>query len=163
MLIMWFWTWAKGLEDEFDGANRRNLSHFIMLDTVGHEKEISSPVIPFRSSHTVSASQEITFVDDQVATEEDLENEKLGLYLLSDTKEKRLLPRVETAAVFHKLSAGKGVPHAFYGQSYSVQGVTQSTHQTGDFSLLASVASASSSCCKHAILQKWISTHVRSL
>ncbi|CAE6398379.1 unnamed protein product [Rhizoctonia solani] len=113
MSIMWFWTWAKGLEDEFDGANRRNLRHFIMLDSVGSDEKVSSAVVPAHS-HISTMNQEITFVDEQLATEEELENEKLGLYLLADSKERRLLPRVETAAVFHKLSAGKGVPHAFY-------------------------------------------------
>ncbi|KAF8604432.1 potassium transporter [Ceratobasidium sp. AG-I] len=113
MLIMWFWTWAKGLEDAFDGANRRNLRHFIMLDSI-NPNEKPSPAIVQGHSNTNTQNQEITFVDDQVATEEELEDEKLGLYLLSDSKEKRPLPRVETTAVFHKLSAGKGVPHAFY-------------------------------------------------
>ncbi|QRV99501.1 high affinity potassium transporter [Ceratobasidium sp. AG-Ba] len=115
MIIMWFWTWAKGLEDEFDGANRRNLRHFIMLDTIDPGTKTPVPnmaTIPVHPSQSIN--QEITFTDDQLATEEDLENEKLGLFLLSDNKERRPLPRVETAAVFHKLSAGKGVPHAFY-------------------------------------------------
>lgn len=111
---MWFWTWAKGLEDAFDGANRRNLRHFIMLDTINPDEKPAPAVVQSPSS-TRSQNQEITFVDDQLATEEELEDEKLGLYLLSDTKERRPLPRVETTAVFHKLSAGKGVPHAFYG------------------------------------------------
>ncbi|KAG8750690.1 hypothetical protein FRC12_012763 [Ceratobasidium sp. 428] len=115
MIIMWFWTWAKGLEDEFDGANRRNLRHFIMLDTVDANEKgapAPTPVLPYEG--TQSKNQEITFVDEQLATQEELEDEKMGLYLLNDTKERRPLPRVETAAVFHKLSAGKGVPHAFY-------------------------------------------------
>ncbi|KAG8743230.1 hypothetical protein FRC10_000231 [Ceratobasidium sp. 414] len=118
MIIMWFWTWAKGLEDEFDGANRRNLRHFIMVDTIDSNEKgpAPAPVIPFEA--TRSKSQEITFVDDQLATQEELEDEKLGLYLLSDTKERRPLPRIETTAVFHKLSAGKGVPHAFYGEIF---------------------------------------------
>ncbi|KAG8720565.1 hypothetical protein FRC08_018842 [Ceratobasidium sp. 394] len=114
MIIMWFWTWAKGLEDEFDGANRRNLRHFIMLDTIDPNEKGPTPAPVLPSDATQSKNQEITFVDDQLATQEELEDEKLGLYLLSDTKERRPLPRVETTAVFHKLSAGKGVPHAFY-------------------------------------------------
>ncbi|KAG9102566.1 hypothetical protein FRC06_001760 [Ceratobasidium sp. 370] len=114
MIIMWFWTWAKGLEDEFDGANRRNLRHFIMLDTIDPNEKGPAPAPVLSYEATQSKNQEITFVDDQLATQEELEDEKLGLYLLSDTKERRPLPRVETTAVFHKLSAGKGVPHAFY-------------------------------------------------
>ncbi|KAJ1300716.1 hypothetical protein OPQ81_002360 [Rhizoctonia solani] len=114
MVIMWFWTWAKGLEDEFDGANRRNLRHFIMLDSVAYDEKVSPPAVTPTYSQTSTANQEITFVDDQLVAEDEVEDEKLGLYLLSDSKERRLLPRVETAAVFHKLSAGRGVPHAFY-------------------------------------------------
>ncbi|GAB1525432.1 hypothetical protein RhiTH_008595 [Rhizoctonia solani] len=113
MAIMWFWTWAKGLEDEFDGANRRNLRHFIMLDSIGPDEKFSPAVIS-TYSQTNTVNEEITSADDQPAMEDDLENEKLGLYLLTDRQDRRLLPRVETAAVFHKLSAGKGVPHAFY-------------------------------------------------
>jgi KUP system potassium uptake protein len=122
MIIMWFWTWAKGLEDEFDGANRRNLRHFIMLDTVDSSEKPAPAILQTDSSpagaqiRSQNQNQEITFVDDQLATEEELEDEKLGLYLLSDTKARRPLPRIETTAVFHKLSAGKGVPHAFYGE-----------------------------------------------
>ncbi|CUA70967.1 High affinity potassium transporter [Schwanniomyces occidentalis] [Rhizoctonia solani] len=113
-ILMWFWTWAKGLEDEFDGANRRNLRHFIILDQVDHDDKFSSSAIIPAHSQTSTVNQEVTFVNDQFAPENELDNEKLGLYLLSDSKERRLLPRVETTAVFHKLSAGKGVPHAFY-------------------------------------------------
>ncbi|KAF8737866.1 potassium transporter, partial [Rhizoctonia solani] len=113
MAIMWFWTWAKGLEDEFDGANRRNLRHFIMLDSIGPDEKFS-PAIISAYSQTNTVNEEITSADDQPAMEDGLENEKLGLYLLADRQDRRLLPRVETAAVFHKLSAGKGVPHAFY-------------------------------------------------
>jgi KUP system potassium uptake protein len=112
---MWFWTWAKGLEDEFDGANRRNLRHFIMLHSVGSEDKIP-PVFVSPYSQISTENQEITFVDEQAAMEDEPENEERGLYLLADSKEKRLLPRVETTAVFHKLSAGRGVPHAFYGE-----------------------------------------------
>ncbi|CAE6360553.1 unnamed protein product [Rhizoctonia solani] len=113
MSIMWFWTWAKGLEDEFDGANRRNLRHFIMLHSVGSEDKIP-PVFVSPYSQISTENHEITFVDEQAAMEDEPENEERGLYLLADSKEKRLLPRVETTAVFHKLSAGRGVPHAFY-------------------------------------------------
>lgn len=127
---MWFWTWAKGLEDEFDGANRRNLRHFIMLDTIRADEKVSPAVVVSPHSQTASANQEITFVDDQVATEEELEDEKLGLYLLSNTKERQFLPRLETTAVFHKLSTGKGVPHAFYGQLWFLSGV-HITHRGG--------------------------------
>ncbi|CAE6535257.1 unnamed protein product [Rhizoctonia solani] len=114
MSIMWFWTWAKGLEDEFDGANRRNLRHFMMLDSVDYDEKVPPAAVIPAHSQNGTMDQDITFVDDQLATGDELENEKLGLYLLLDSKERRLLPRVETAAVFHKLSAGKGVPHAFY-------------------------------------------------
>jgi hypothetical protein len=40
----------------------------------------------------------------------------MDLYLLQDYNQKRHLARLPTFAVFHKLTGGKGVPHAFYGE-----------------------------------------------
>ena len=33
-----FWTWAEGLEDEFDGSNRHTLRHFISTEVQISEK-----------------------------------------------------------------------------------------------------------------------------
>ncbi|KZP18771.1 potassium transporter, partial [Athelia psychrophila] len=121
MLFMLFWTWAKRLEDQFDGANRRNLRHFILNDS-GHQKE------------TLSLSPNVQFAQSDAS---DLDEENEGgpsYYFLSRTtsgdvegkaspmeekaspmEERRELPRIPTCAIFHKLKSGKGVPHTFIG------------------------------------------------
>jgi KUP system potassium uptake protein len=116
---MVFWTWAKGLEDEFDGANRRNLRHFI--SKVISEKPVSPP-----PQHLVSSGG-IEFVEEYLAAAlsdhtppEEPQRVKQTTQLFLDPEEpeeqnKIPLPRMSTMAVFHKLSSGKGVPHTFYG------------------------------------------------
>jgi KUP system potassium uptake protein len=116
---MVFWTWAKGLEDKFDGANRRDLRHFISKVV---SERISSPSaltpIPL-SLQPVDSKQ-----DDIVATKlpessppaEDQEMvETFQMFLNVGGQESVPLTRMSTLAVFHKLSSGKGVPHTFYG------------------------------------------------
>jgi len=116
---MVFWTWAKGLEDGFDGANRRNLRHFI--SKVVSEK-ISSP-----SALTPGplSSRAVDFKEDDITAPklpesdppaEDQEMvETVQLFLDVGGQESVPLTRMSTMAVFHKLSSGKGVPHTFYG------------------------------------------------
>ncbi|EIN06328.1 potassium transporter [Punctularia strigosozonata HHB-11173 SS5] len=115
MVIMVFWTWAKGLEDEFDGTNRRNLRHFIVPGEAG---EIALHV---GNAH---GYQE----DNAIASEEDrgLSPIPHEYYYMADPdkgnsfndfpdEERRQLVRIPTCAIFHKLSSGKGVPHSFVG------------------------------------------------
>ena len=112
MIFMVFWTWAKGLEDKFDGMNRRNLRHFIT-------KEVKEDVKSGNGSPLLSTSRAVEFdvADTQasgVEEKDDQIEQTIQLYL--DTgDEKVLLPRMSTMAIFHKLSSGKGVPHTFYG------------------------------------------------
>lgn len=117
---MVFWTWAKGLEDEFDGANRRNLRHFI--SKVVSEKSTSGAALTQRplASRAVGFEEEDTGVDKAseatpVVTEDQELTETVQLFLDVGGQEKVPLPRMSTMAVFHKLSSGKGVPHTFYG------------------------------------------------
>ncbi|KAJ7643910.1 potassium transporter [Roridomyces roridus] len=94
MIIMCFWTWAKGLEDKFDGANRLNLRHFIHPDI--DEKQ-----------------------EDEEAEEEDVDadiKEKTYHHSLDRLEDgKHPLARLQTCAVFHKITRGSGVPHTFVG------------------------------------------------
>jgi KUP system potassium uptake protein len=114
--FMVFWTWAKGLEDEFDGANRRNLRHFI-------SKVISEKPVPPPPQHLVTSGG-IEFVEEYLAAAlsdhappDEPQDVKQTVQLFLDTEEqdKIPLPRMSTMAIFHKLSSGKGVPHTFYG------------------------------------------------
>ena len=131
---MIFWTWAKGLEDEFDGSNRRNLRHFISTEVQISEERTRAASPSVRSGG--EARDEAVVGEMNVATLEDQFREEVSLFLHRDRpasltqrtttgitiedkngqkEEKLLLARLPTCAIFHKLSAGKGAPHTFYG------------------------------------------------
>ncbi|KAG8886271.1 hypothetical protein FRB98_001368 [Tulasnella sp. 332] len=135
-LFMLFWTWGKasprfmGLEDEFDSMNRRNLRHFIGVEASGDEREKevrkrlnANALQPGRETTalkyvgTSSMAKDIESVDDDDDDEEKELPSQESLYLVhEDDAHPRLpLPRLPTCAVFHKLTAGRGVPHTFYG------------------------------------------------
>ena len=124
---MIFWTWARGLEDDFDGKNRKNPRHFIVSRSSSHkapgvtsenEKDtttfsnageltvsaLPAPVLTHRNTGiTVNGDEESTFANDSLTFIDDTNQEEMDLV------------RLPTCAVFHKLTAGRGVPHAFYG------------------------------------------------
>ncbi|KAG6902524.1 hypothetical protein C0995_015342 [Termitomyces sp. Mi166 len=103
LIIMWSWTWAKALEDNFDGANRQNLRHFIHQGP----KEFSARGDP-----------EIEIEEKDIEIESTVyyylpgirENSALGKVM---DLERRVIQRIPTCAVFHKVAEGKGVPHTF--------------------------------------------------
>jgi len=114
VIFMTFWTWAKGLEDKFDGKNRKNLRHFIMQndDRIqlggGHlsygeastEQDANEPAYG-AALYYLSQPNKNSYPDDI--------SEK---YLVEEKKE---LTRIPSCAVFHKLTPGQGVPHSFVG------------------------------------------------
>ncbi|KAF9468639.1 potassium transporter [Collybia nuda] len=111
MLIMTLWTWAKSLEDAFDGVNRRNLRHFIQQDktsvTIQFPSETDDIVTEVGDDQSV-VGYDPTFYYNTGFTKEsdhgiDVENER------------KKLQRIPTCAVFHKIAQGKGVPHTFVG------------------------------------------------
>ena len=131
---MIFWTWAKGLEDEFDGSNRRNLRHFISTEVQISEKPTRAASPSVRSGG--EAKDEAVVSEINAAALEDQFKEEVSLFLHRDApasliqriptgitiedkkgqkEEKLALARLPTCAIFHKLSAGKGAPHTFYG------------------------------------------------
>ena len=131
---MIFWTWAKGLEDEFDGSNRRNLRHFISTEVQISEKPTRAASPSVRTGD--DTRDEAVISEMNVATLDDQLKEEVSLFLHRDTptslsqritagitiddkksqkEEKLVLARLPTCAIFHKLSAGKGAPHTFYG------------------------------------------------
>ena len=130
--MMIFWTWAKGLEDEFDGSNRRNLRHFISTEVQQISEKPTRAASPYlRSGNGVESEAGPSEVD--VINLEDQIKEEVSLFLHRDTptslsqrtstfeekksqkEEKMALVRLPTCAIFHKTSAGKGAPHTFYG------------------------------------------------
>ncbi|KAE9408952.1 potassium transporter [Gymnopus androsaceus JB14] len=110
MLVMVFWTWAKGLEDIFDGANRQNLRHFIWRE----EKIAESRANNSNGDGIEEVEEEKEDVDEStyyyLPTQKAFTSKDTGLEL-----EKRELVRIPTMAVFHKLTVGRGVPHTFVG------------------------------------------------
>ena len=131
---MIFWTWAKGLEDEFDGSNRHNLRHFISTEVHVSEKptRAASPSVRFVDD----ARDEVGISEMNVATLDDQFKEQVSLFFHRDVpadlarrittgitieekidqkEEKLVLARLPTCAIFHNLSAGNGTPHTFYG------------------------------------------------
>jgi len=120
-LVMIFWTWAKGLEDNFDGVNRHNLRHFIVNSFNKPHGNIGDIKVAKTSAHQYSTMATLTqgsgveeaSTEDDVASKDDGKGE--SLYLVSEDKTfVRELSRVPIMAVFHKIAGGKGVPHTFY-------------------------------------------------
>ncbi|KAG8843145.1 hypothetical protein FRB96_004344 [Tulasnella sp. 330] len=128
MTFMLFWTWGKGLEDGFDGKNRRNLRAFLGNDTSSGaegEKHARQGVEAVRSNDTAT----VTYVgnhdiirsnkDEPDLFDEDAADIRSAssIYLVGEDDSHPRLPlaRIPTCAVFHKLTAGRGVPHTFYG------------------------------------------------
>jgi len=120
-LVMIFWTWAKGLEDNFDGVNRHNLRHFIVNSFNKPHGNIRDIKVAKTSAHQYSTLATLTQGSgvDEASTEDDVVSKEDGkadsLYLVSEDKTfVRELSRVPIMAVFHKIAGGKGVPHTFY-------------------------------------------------
>jgi len=128
MTVMLLWTWAKvssflpkfhflcsiqliqSLEDEFDGANRRNLRHFIQQD----QKNNATLQLGTTDDNSIEGEDEVAMESD--STYYYVSNEKHSLDSSGDMDDKRKLMRIPTCAVFHKIARGKGVPHTFIGE-----------------------------------------------
>jgi len=109
--IMLLWTWAKKLEDSFDGANRKNLRHFII------QNEKTTMKLKQENLHGSSIEDD----DDEeqvVPSFSYLSGVPLPGSQVSqdsDEEDRKDLARIPTCAIFHKLAEGKGVPHTFIG------------------------------------------------
>ena len=90
----------QGLEDKFDGANRMNLRHFISPDekaSEAHYDEDGEELDPGLPPYLYLPSPAEKAVGEKMV------------------EERRMLQRIPTCAVFHKIASGKGVPHTFIG------------------------------------------------
>ncbi|KAK7685797.1 hypothetical protein QCA50_011143 [Cerrena zonata] len=112
LMIMVFWTWAKGLEDRFDGHNRRNLRDIIIRK---EENDVVLRVQSRDSEHIIDEQEE----NDHTQKLEkyyvlDHNDTKAGFELSPDDKSGlKVMARIPTCAIFHKLTTGRGVPHTF--------------------------------------------------
>ncbi|KAF5315194.1 hypothetical protein D9619_007278 [Psilocybe cf. subviscida] len=103
--IMFFWVWAKGLEDAFDGANRMNLRHFIHQRKVVHTTTVADDN---SSTEHQELSYHITKNPIDHHSSEKFEDDTPFM----DSTE---LQRVPTCSIFHKVASAPGVPHTFTG------------------------------------------------
>ncbi|PAV24186.1 potassium transporter [Pyrrhoderma noxium] len=116
--FMVFWTWAKGLEDKFDGANRRNLRLFISEGDDG-ANTVHIETADERSLNEHDRGSGVTFERDaptlyyMARTTMQTPTDEKSMMVWEE--EKRKLPRIDSCAIFHKLTPGSGVPHSFIG------------------------------------------------
>ncbi|KAI9452283.1 potassium transporter [Lactarius psammicola] len=109
--LMTFWTWAKGLEDQFDRKSRKRIEGFIVPDGAGAIFGESEK----REDGEFVALQE----------QDDSDNSSRTLYFvtppLPDAKGagegggRRVLSRLPLLAIFHGVSHERGVPPSFTG------------------------------------------------
>ena len=141
-------TRIKGLEDAFDGANRKNLRHFISL---ADDDDADDPARGMLSQTTtvINGGEEgeaLTSLD-YVDVHRDAQAKSAALYYTAHAsrqttrtlekgdpgkggeegeneraegegevvEEKKELVRIDSCAIFHKLTPGQGVPHSFVG------------------------------------------------
>ncbi|KAH9996962.1 potassium transporter [Russula compacta] len=102
LMLMTFWTWAKGLEDQFDRKSRRRLDGFI---------------VPEGAESMVVESEK--HEDTQIIVQpSDVEGKKT-LYFVThfpgEVEERRVLTRLPTFVIFHGIAPERGVPPSFTG------------------------------------------------
>lgn len=117
----------KGLEDEFDGKNRKNPRHFIInsKNLPNTVTQIDLPIM--ERDRSEKSDQAPTEVDVTAVTDIDEEDEGRLRFLNYKTQMTTDLARIPSCAIFHKLTAGKGVPHSFYGDDSELSSLPVST------------------------------------
>ncbi|GHJ84454.1 hypothetical protein NliqN6_0856 [Naganishia liquefaciens] len=123
-LFMVFWTRCRELEDKFDRENKRNLTRIILHQEPGatttpaselKDKKIAfAPTERGRSTEPIAIHQ-LSRLASVVSRSEGLhQDEHGGLYVARPNCEELLkVQRIPTLAIVHKVTEGKGVPHAF--------------------------------------------------
>ena len=146
-MIMVFWTWAKGLEDRFDGHNRRNLRDIII------RKEENDVLLRVQSTETNIVENEEDAESIHKAERYyvlDHHEDKPGYNASSDDKSSlKVMARIPTCAIFHKLTTGRGVPHTFISKQRSIQMIISSLLNFQYSRLLPPVACTSPSRRKY--------------
>ena len=99
----------EGLEDEFDGANRRNLRNFIVAGEAIFENKSDLNEDPI-----CSGGSDIEVAEPEGAIS--LATSSPRLFIADDKGQPtRPLAVLPIMAIFHKFASGKGVPHTFVG------------------------------------------------
>ncbi|KAF8476540.1 potassium transporter [Russula ochroleuca] len=102
LTIMAFWTWAKGLEDQFDRKSRRRLDGFIVPEGAG------------------SMFKELEKRDEVEVVQQSALDENTTFYYVTplsgvagELEEHRVLTRLPIFVIFHGMSHERGVPPSF--------------------------------------------------
>jgi len=122
--LMVFWSWGRGLEDNFDDAHHQRLTHLIVKDRSQEQTALrlpSSPVVkihklPLEESGSSHALHTLTQKDAEPEDEmvKPVVHEDSDLYFQKDDGSLVPLARIPVMSIFHKnASTGQGVPHAF--------------------------------------------------
>lgn len=126
---MFFWTWAKGLEQRFDGASRRHLDRFISTSSSAHDHEKPRNDHPDTNTATSRSILYPIHPDTPFGAVTVAEDEGHDEMLLRDVTyyctvggdidgddEKKELGRLPVLAVFHRMTHERGVPHSFVSE-----------------------------------------------
>jgi len=104
LVLMTFWTWAKGLEDQFDRKSRQRLDGFIVPDGPGFvsqdpEKREENEIVQHSQIDVDSAWYYVAALSDSAG----------------GVEERRTLVRLPIFAIFHGIAHQHGVPPSFTG------------------------------------------------
>jgi len=101
LTLMTFWTWAKGLEDQFDRKSRRRLDGFIVPEgaVVESEKREESDFVEFSAA---DATTDLYYVTPPLPGS-------------AGEVERHALTRLPIFAIFHGIAHERGVPPSFTG------------------------------------------------
>jgi KUP system potassium uptake protein len=99
------------MEDEFDGANRKNLLHFIQEKHGIYSQTSQETFEGVSPGQTIDQLRGLTYVSRTLESSTDDADD----YAKEKLIEKRELIRISTCSIFHKYSRGPGVPHTFVG------------------------------------------------
>ena len=98
------------MEDEFDGANRKNLLHFIQEKQGIYSQTSQETFDGVSPGQTIDQLRGLTYVSRILEPTDDADDDTKDKLI-----EKRELIRISTCAIFHKYNRGPGVPHTFVG------------------------------------------------
>lgn len=119
-ILMVFWTWARNLEEEFDGTNRRALSDFLIpapstSASIGEPRASSDDESDSVSMGIPLRRVSVSHRRPSIKSDADGRKPTGSLTFVDDVTHTELeLARTPTCALFHKSSSGNSVPHAFY-------------------------------------------------
>ena len=106
-------AYDQGLEDDFDGANRKDVHRLILRqdqDTQMAEETLDQVAHTATSSTDDDLPKEKYFIRDS-----DGDVASNAFLPQKETQSMLELTRLPTCAVFHRLTSGDGIPHSFAG------------------------------------------------